>query len=103
MEVSDFDATKNNESSANFTDEKTNLNDFFVTKQKKKCNTNKDPEIDKNTKDYKLNNEFNKPDMWLYDDENIMNGGNINDNLVAFDSFNDGYASFTDNNIITKC
>ena len=41
--------------------------------------------------------------MWLYDDENIMNGGNINDKLVAFDSFNDGYASFTDNNIITKC
>ena len=51
----------------------------------------------------KLNNDFDKPDMWLYDDENIMNGGNINDNLVAYDNFNSGFASFDDNNIITKC
>ena len=41
--------------------------------------------------------------MWLYDDENIMNGGSINNNLVAYDNFDSIYASFDDNNIITKC
>ena len=99
--VSGFDDISTNESSANFSDEKTDLNDFL--NKKKKNNTNKDPVINLHSKKNKLNNEFSNPDMWLYDDENIMNGGNINDNLVAFDSFNDGYASFDDNNIITKC
>ena len=99
--VNGFDEISTNESSANFSDEKTDLTDLVYTK--KKNIKNKDPVINQNTKKNKLNNDFNNPNMWLYEDENIMNGGNINDNLVAYDNFNDGYASFDDNNIITKC
>ena len=102
--LSGIDNLETTQASPNFSNENTNLNNFFESNPvKSQCYHNNEPKNDKMTKESTLNNEFNKPDMWLYDNENIMNGGSINDNLVAFDNFNSDFASFDDSNIITKC
>ena len=49
---------------------------------------------DRNTHD---NTEIFKPDQWVYRNETISNGGAFMNNLVGFDSLDDSFASFLDN------
>merc|ERR1712072_1476821 len=103
-ELNGFDKMYNEQNIPDFKQEKTNLNNFFDTKPiDNQCYKNTDPKINLKSKENMLNTDFNKPDMWLYDNENIMNGGNINDSLLAYDNLNDSYALFDDNNIVSKC
>lgn len=102
--INGLDNLESNQASSNFTNENTNLTNFFETNPvKSQCYNSKEPKNEKKTKEAVLNNEFSKPDMWLYDNENIMNGGIINDSLVGYDNFNSDFASYDDSNILTKC
>lgn len=70
--------------------------------EKKKNNTIIEPQIDMQTKEkiYIDNNTFDKsncikPDNWKYIDENIMNGGEMEGGLTAWDNLDSGLAMYS--------
>ncbi len=79
----------------------TNTESIINYNEKKKNNKVIEPQIDLQTKEkiYIDNNTFDqsnciKPDNWKYHDENIMNGGEMEGGLTAWDNLDSGLAMY---------
>ena len=104
----------NDYSAANFNSDNANLENYYekvvdITKEIKvpnqildKKKQLKDPQISLTTQNKENNGESEI--IWEYKDENIMNGGEINNGLFGWDATTySQYASLDDNNVILPC
>lgn len=107
-ELPSFD-NKNMVETTNFSNKNTGLDNFFKNsdsteynyEQPKKKVTIQEPQINLQTKekiyidsDTLDNPSCVKPDVWKYQDENIMNGGEMSGGLTAWDNTDNGLAIY---------
>ena len=82
-------------SNADFTNQKTNLNEFYKSNLKndtKELNKQNESEGDK--PNVKKDNKI-KYEEWVYKDESIMNGKEFYNGIHAFDDMEDNFANFS--------